>query len=367
MQLRSEYVCVFTVTPCAHTFYPVPGYQGTGTLLIKKHHNFRSWVPLWPANRITVADDFGSALLSMLLLLTTAFLLLIPRSVGDDPLADEPHRWSYEISSRHGGGAVDNPIQVIELSKRERLGSGVETAHVCISLHGVAGAGGGVREQWMPSCFSVFDGRWARSVVSIGSAKGGTDVEFTGWSAGLASGTGTITWRANTRIGAYVDHTHRNSNADEAAVVSIEQELESFIDAYRAKKYFENGQLFRIVSPKNNHDYPPGTSRLTIETQVVDIPSFSKTVGEDGSVCTSLVHVPSGRLKKACFPIKENNLVQTTNTNGKVAFAWAKDYADLGSLTGEFVFRIFAIAYDGGQVNKGARSRFTVLPVPDRS
>ena len=98
---------------------------------------------------------------------------------------------------------------------------------------GVAGAGRGVREQWMPSCFSVFDGRWARSVVSVGSAKGGTDVEITGWSAGLASGTGTITWRANTRIGAYVDHTHRNSNADEAAVVSIEQELENFIDTYR--------------------------------------------------------------------------------------------------------------------------------------
>ena len=287
------------------------------------------------------------------------FLLLLhlpPPTYGvGGPVDDEPHRWSYGISSGHGGGPVDNPIQVISLSKRQRLERGVDTAYVCIRLHirGKEGSAGGVREQWMPSCFSVHDARWARSVVSVGSGHSATDVEITGWSSGLA----TITWRANTRIGVY------NSPPDADVVSSIEQEIVEFAGSYKASNFFERDRLFRIISPKHAYDYPPGTVRLQIETQVVNVESFRKVIGDLGSVCTSLVHVPSGRENKACFPVKDNSLVPSAdNSDGKVAFAWAKDHADLGPLTGEFVFRIFGIDAGGVQVNRGARSRFMVLP-----
>lgn len=273
--------------------------------------------------------------------------LLLARAAGG--LAEEgAHRWSYEIVG-HDGTPVDNPLQVLELSKRQRLGAGVEAAHVCVSLSAATGAG--TREQWTPMCFGVNDTRWTRVVMSVGP-DAGADVEVTGWSRGLEVGQGAVVWQTTARIGPFVDDKPKDPLAR-----LIEQELAEHAATYSARKYFKRKELFRILSPKHSFSYPSGTTQIDIVVNVVNLQSFGTVV----DVCRSLTHVPTGQLKKVCFPIGEP-LARADPQSESVLFPWSNDYAKTGSLTGEFVFRIYGINAKGNQVDRGTRSRFTIEP-----
>ena len=111
------------------------------------------------------------------------------------------------------------------------------------------------------------------------------------------------------------------------------------------------------MSPKHGFSYPPGTTQIDIVVDAVNPQSFGTVV----DVCRSLTHVPTGQLKKVCFPIGEP-LARTDPQSQSVLFPWGNDYAEIGSLTGEFVFRIYGINSEGKQVDRGTRSRFTIEP-----
>ena len=291
--------------------------------------------------------------------------------VGSNNAKIDPHRWSFEIvhAERSTGAMVDNPLQVVSLSKSSRLEDSAEsTTHVCISLSSIPANSDAPVERWTPTCFSVHDTRWRRNVVSIGTDPDslGTDVQITGWSR-LQSARAAITWHSRTLIGPYraVDVEDRaDSSAD--TVSSIESELVEHSATYSAQKYIERNQLFRILSPKHGFNYPPGTTQLKIKIQVIgDI----AMLGGAGNVCTSLEHVPTSTIKKACFPVNNNvsisqdrGIDQVSRGQSDVEYVWSNDYADIGSLTGEFVFQIFGVAEADFPVLKGARSRFSVMP-----